>query len=118
MCFPVITGASSGFGEACAQHLAALGHRVYGTSRRAALPDPAEPGSWPVMIPMDVCSEDSVRTALDLVLEREDRIDVVVNNAGLALAGAIEDCSVEETRELSPGRPCALPGRRIPSRRS
>ncbi len=96
----LITGASSGLGQVCAQHLADLGHRVYGTSRRAALPGPAESGSSPVMIPMDVCREDSVRAALDLVLEREGRIDVVINNAGVGLAGAIEDCSAEETREL------------------
>ena len=39
----LITGASAGFGEASVEHLTRLGHRVYGTSRRAEFPDPADP---------------------------------------------------------------------------
>lgn len=96
----LITGASSGLGGACAEHLARLGHRVYGTSRRAAFPDSADPSSSPVMLPMDVCDDDSVRGAVDFVLQQQGRIDVVVNNAGVGLAGAVEDTSVEEARAL------------------
>jgi short-subunit dehydrogenase len=96
----LITGASAGFGSACAQHLVRLGHRVYGTSRRAEFPDPAEPPSMPQMIPMDVCNDDSVGRAVDFVKKQEGRIDVVVNNAGVGLAGAVEDTSVEEAKGL------------------
>jgi NAD(P)-dependent dehydrogenase (short-subunit alcohol dehydrogenase family) len=96
----LITGASAGFGRACAQHLGRLGHRVYGTSRRAECPDPAELRSPPLVLPMDVCDDDSVQRAVDFVLKQEGRIDVVVNNAGVGLAGAVEDTSVEEARAL------------------
>jgi short-subunit dehydrogenase len=49
---------------------------------------------------MDVCDDDSVRSGVDFVLKREGRIDVVVNNAGVGLAGAIEDTSLEEAQAL------------------
>lgn len=79
----MVTGASSGIGKSCAELLAESGFRVYGASRHSNFP-------------MDVRSEASVRAAVAAVIAREGRIDVVVNNAGIALAGAIEDTSVEE----------------------
>ena len=48
---------------------------------------------------MDVRDEDSVRRAVASVLEREGRIDVVVNNAGVAIAGAVEDTSIKEAQD-------------------
>jgi NAD(P)-dependent dehydrogenase (short-subunit alcohol dehydrogenase family) len=95
----LITGASSGFGEACAEHLARLGYSVYGTSRRASFPEGGAERN-PRMIPMDVCDDASVRAAVDFVLAEEGRLDVVVNNAGLGMAGAVEDTSVEEAKAL------------------
>ena len=96
----LITGASSGFGKACADHLAQLGYRVYGTSRRAAFPEGSPEQGYPLLIPMDVCDDDSVRAAVDFVLSAEGRLDVVVNNAGLGMAGAVEDTSLEEAKAL------------------
>ncbi len=96
----LITGASAGFGRACAEHLAHLGHRVYGTSRRARFPDSVGPPSSAEMIPMDVCDDESVQRAVDFVHKQEGRIDVVVNNAGVGLAGAVEETSVEEAKAL------------------
>ena len=96
----LLTGASAGFGSASAEHLVRLGHRVYGTSRRAEFPESVGPPSSLQMIPMDVCDDDSVRRAADFVHKQEGRIDVVVNNAGVGLAGAIEDTSVEEAKTL------------------
>jgi NAD(P)-dependent dehydrogenase (short-subunit alcohol dehydrogenase family) len=95
----LITGASSGFGEACADHLAQLGHQVYGSSRRATFPE-GTPEHYPRMIPMDVCDDASVRAAVDFVLAAEGRLDIVVNNAGFAMAGAVEDTSPEEAKGL------------------
>jgi len=96
----LITGASAGFGKASAEHLARLGYRVYGTSRRAEFPDPSDFGAAPFMIPMDVCDDASVGRAVEFILKHEGRIDVVVNNAGVGLAAAIEDTSVEEGKAL------------------
>lgn len=94
----LITGASSGIGKTCAEYLLGRGYRVYGTSRRAP-PLLAEPGPGLRMIAMDVTSEDSVRQAVNLVLAREGRIDVVVNNAGWGIAGSVEDTSIAEAQE-------------------
>ena len=94
----LITGASSGIGKTCAEYLLSRGYRVYGTSRRAP-PLPAEPAVGLRMVAMDVTSEDSVRQTVDLVLAREGRIDVVVNNAGWGIAGSVEDTSIAEAQE-------------------
>ena len=95
----LVTGASSGFGEAFAAELARRGHRVYGTSRRASLP-PAAPAAFPVRIGMDVREEASVERAVRHVLEREGRLDVVVNNAGVGLGGSVEDTTPAEALAL------------------
>jgi NAD(P)-dependent dehydrogenase (short-subunit alcohol dehydrogenase family) len=97
----LITGASSGIGRECAEHLASLGHRVYGTSRRATFPEQPHPGDacdGVTMIPMDVTDDASVERAVRYVLDTEGRLDVVVNNAGMGIAGAVEDTSIEEAR--------------------
>ncbi len=92
----LVTGSSSGFGLACAVALAARGLRVYGTSRRADLAAPGGPEHGLVMIPMDVRDADSVQAAVDFLMSREGRIDVLVNNAGFGLSGAVEDTTSEE----------------------
>jgi NAD(P)-dependent dehydrogenase (short-subunit alcohol dehydrogenase family) len=98
----LITGASSGFGDACARHLSSRGYRVYGTSRRAAWGtdgESASPGNGPCqMIPMDVCHAASVQTGVDFVVKKSKRIDVVVCNAGFGLAGSVEDSDVDEVK--------------------
>ena len=94
----LITGASSGFGKAATDHLVSKRYRVYGTSRRAQIPTEGDATAYPVMIPMDVCDDMSVKAAVTCILEREGRIDVVVNNAGLGLSGAVEDTSSDEAR--------------------
>jgi NAD(P)-dependent dehydrogenase (short-subunit alcohol dehydrogenase family) len=89
----LITGASSGLGRACAEALAAAGHRVYAASRR---PPSDLPGCKPLAL--DVDRDDSVQSAIAWLLAAEPRIDVLINCAGFGIAGAIEDTSSAEAQ--------------------
>src|SRR3954451_13976068 len=93
----LVTGASSGIGEAAARALVAAGFTVYGTSRRATA---GENRSGIVFLPLDVTNDESVAAVVREVLERSGRIDLLVNNAGLGIAGAAEESSIEQARAL------------------
>jgi short-subunit dehydrogenase len=93
----IVTGASSGIGEATAELLANSGYKVYGTSRKGAQ---GAPHSYQ-MIKMDVNSEESIDAALKGIIQNEGRIDLVVNNAGFGIApGGAEESSVEQAKML------------------
>jgi NAD(P)-dependent dehydrogenase (short-subunit alcohol dehydrogenase family) len=101
----LVTGASSGIGLACAAYLAGRGFRVYGTSRRGT--GGAQPGAMTgtmtgqesvTMLTADVTEDHSVEQVVGSVLSREGRLDIVVNNAGMAIAGPIENTSTEEAK--------------------
>jgi NAD(P)-dependent dehydrogenase (short-subunit alcohol dehydrogenase family) len=93
----LVTGASSGIGAAAARELAAAGFTVYGTSRKAAA---GEERDGVVFLPLDVTDDDSVAGVVRDVLDRSGRIDVLVNNAGLGIAGAAEESSIEQAHAL------------------
>ena len=93
----LVTGASSGIGEAAARALVGAGFTVYGTSRKATA---GEKRGGVVFLPLDVTDDESVAGAVREVLDRSGRIDVLVNNAGLGVAGAAEESSVEQARAL------------------
>jgi NAD(P)-dependent dehydrogenase (short-subunit alcohol dehydrogenase family) len=93
----LVTGASSGIGEAAGRALAGAGFTVYGTSRRAVA---GEERNGVAFLPLDVTDDDSVAAAVGEVLVRSGRIDVLVNNAGLGIAGAAEESSIEQARAL------------------
>ncbi|MCY4753082.1 oxidoreductase [Pelomonas aquatica] len=93
----LVTGASSGIGQATAERLAQAGYKVYGTSRRAA---PAGRRGFE-MLPLDVTSDDSVDALVQDLLRREGRIDLLVNNAGFGVAPAgAEESSLDQARAV------------------
>lgn len=93
----LITGASSGIGRATARLFAEKGYRVFGTSRR---PEASAPIPNVELLALDVRDDASVSGLVAKVLDEAGRIDVLVNNAGYTLMGAVE--------ETSPGEALAL----------
>lgn len=91
----LITGASSGVGQATARLLAQNGYRVLGTSRNAVAAGDT-PGV--TMVPLDVRSDESVAACLKAVSGLVDRLDILINNAGYEQAGAMEELSLEEAK--------------------
>ncbi len=100
-----ITGVSSGFGRALAQAVLAKGHNVIGTVRQDAARAPFEdlaPGNGhgkASAVVLDVTDEVGVHHVVDEVVERHGDIDVLVNNAGYGLEGAVEEVSLDQVRQ-------------------
>ncbi|MGI6123674.1 MAG: SDR family oxidoreductase [Acetivibrionales bacterium] len=98
----IVTGASAGIGKATAEYLMSKGFHVYGTSRKAVgniednIGYDLQSGGFIRMIPLDVTCEDSVKTAVNNVIAKEGRVDVLVSNAGTGIAGSIEDVALSE----------------------
>lgn len=90
----LITGTSSGFGKATADHLNKLGYKVVGTSRN---PDKIQ--SSHKLIQLDVTDDESVGIAVEKAIEIMGSIDVLVNNAGYGLSGPIEETTIEEAKK-------------------
>jgi NAD(P)-dependent dehydrogenase (short-subunit alcohol dehydrogenase family) len=90
----LVTGASSGFGLAIARALTAAGWRVYGASRRA-VDGPSPDGAFEALR-LDVDDDLSVARAIEALIAREGGLDAVVSNAGMGVAGSLEDTSSEE----------------------
>lgn len=86
----LVTGGSTGLGNAFCWRLAEQGHTVVGTSRAPAF----EPTTWE-LIQLDVMEDASVQRAVETVLERHGRIDVLINNAGVGIQGAAEDMDMD-----------------------
>jgi NAD(P)-dependent dehydrogenase (short-subunit alcohol dehydrogenase family) len=89
----LVTGASSGIGQATAELLAARGFTVFGTSR-----EPSQVDRLYRWLAMDVRSDASVEAAVQSLVEQAGRIDVLVNNAGFAQVGAIEESSIADVQ--------------------
>lgn len=97
----VVTGANSGIGRATAIHLAAQGHRVFGTVRSAdkagkLLAMAADHGVELELVELDIADDESVRAGFTRVLEATDGVvDVLVNNAGVGGNAVAEECPTE-----------------------
>ena len=93
----LVTGASSGIGEATVKGLISAGYTVYAGARRVERMQPlAKAGAR--LLALDVTDETSVTTAVQTVLRETARIDVLVNNAGYGSYGALEDVPLAEAR--------------------
>ena len=91
----LVTGASTGIGRAIAQTLARAGLRVFGTSRRGLEPADGVAGAG-----LAVTTAPSVAACVDRVMEQTGRIDLLINNAGIAMVGALEESTAEQARTL------------------
>ena len=87
-----ITGASSGIGKAMGEYLKVKGYTVYGTSRN---PDRVKDVVFP-LVALDVLDADSIAKAIKEVVDKEGKIDVLINNAGKGIMGAMEDIDISE----------------------
>ena len=93
----LITGASSGMGYETARILAGQGHRVYGAARRVQkIEELAQYGVQ--ALPLDITDEASIIACVKEIIDREGRIDVLINNAGYGYLGAIEDVSIADAK--------------------
>lgn len=109
----LVTGGSSGLGKSICLRLAKAGHTVFGTSRKVN----GQHVDGYTLIAMDVTDNTSVLRAVSEVISQAGRLDVLVNNAGLGIQGAVEDITPElgqrlfDTNVWGPLRVCraALP---------
>lgn len=93
----MITGASSGMGKDCALELLKKGHLVYGLARRVEkMEDIVQAGGK--AIAMDITDESQVKNAVDQVMNEQGKVDVLINNAGFAIYGPVEEVPIDQAR--------------------
>ncbi len=93
----LVTGASSGIGESTALELLKAGFIVYGAARSIDKMESLKSNGVNIL-PLDVTNDQSMELCVNTILEREGRIDVLVNNAGYGSYGAVEDVPIEEAK--------------------
>lgn len=93
----LITGASSGMGKSTANILHRQGYKVYGAARRTEkMSDLEEKGMG--VLSMDITDDSSVESAINEIINKEGRIDILINNAGYGSYGSVEDVPIEEAK--------------------
>ena len=93
----LITGASSGMGKETALQLIKEGHIVYGAARRVeSMKELVDNGGH--AIKMDVTNEETIKQGVEQLIQEQGKIDILINNAGYAIYGAVEDTSIEDAR--------------------
>lgn len=90
----LITGGSSGIGKAIGEFLLQKGFAVYGTSRN---PERYTDSKIPLLA-LDVVHQESISKCVDSLLEKEKRVDVLINNAGAGITGPIEEIPEAEMK--------------------
>ena len=99
----IVTGSSSGIGLESALLLARNGYITYATMRSpekdTSIKTAVQKEGLPIrVVQLDVTDDNSVKNAVDHIISEAGRIDVLVNNAGYSLGGALEDLSMEEIK--------------------
>lgn len=93
----LVTGASSGIGKATALLLLQKGYTVYGAARSVdKMQDIEEVGGS--ALALDVTNESQCKHCIDIIIKQQGRLDVLVNNAGFGLFGAVEDTAIEDAK--------------------
>lgn len=93
----LVTGASSGIGEATVRRLVADGHLVYAAARRVERMQPLAALGVRIL-PLDLCDDASIAQAIETIRSEQGRLDALVNNAGYGSYGALEDVPLDEAR--------------------
>jgi NADP-dependent 3-hydroxy acid dehydrogenase YdfG len=94
----LITGCSTGIGRATAPWLSERGWKVYATARRRESLADLE-GKVATTLPLDVCDEASMASAVRTIEEKDGAVGVLVNNAGYGQEGAFEEVAMDKVRE-------------------
>ncbi len=91
----LITGGSSGIGKSIGEYLSEKKFKVYGTSR-----NPGKVSGLPYdLVPLDVTRKETITSAIEYIIQKEGRIDVLINNAGVGITGPIEETPEEEIKK-------------------
>lgn len=90
----VVTGASSGIGEIVAKYFLQKGDKVFGLSRKIKEELEYE------QISCDVTKVEQVKSAISQIIQKEGKIDVLINNAGMGISGSIENQKLEDIKKI------------------
>jgi len=90
----LLTGASGGLGTAIAQYLVKDKYKIYGTSRKKIQSD--------LFIPLqiDLTDYESIQKAIHYIIDKEGKIDILINNAGIGITGSIEETKIEDVKKV------------------
>ncbi|WP_034923958.1 SDR family oxidoreductase [Gillisia sp. CAL575] len=91
----LITGGSSGIGKSIGEFLMANNFKVYGTSRNT---NPNQSTSFPLLA-LDVTKNETITSAISELIDKEGKIDILINNAGIGITGPIEETPEEEIKK-------------------
>ena len=92
----LITGASSGIGKSIAEYLVKFNYKVYGTSRHPK----QDIINGVRFLQLDVTQQESVLSAIDILIQKEGQIDYLINNAGVGITGPMEEIPEEEQKKI------------------
>lgn len=90
----LITGASSGIGKVTTEFLSQKGYKVYGTCR-----NPKQKEQSFTLLQLDLNNLNTIETAVKTIIDKEGRIDILINNAGIGITGPIEETPTDEMRK-------------------